>query len=79
MFIFKVVQITLEKVQHRNILFLAVALPEPQRKTVMMAEVTSRRMTLGPVGTALLHKSPSQQSMAPPHAMLVWQPLVTMS
>lgn len=45
----------------------------------MMAEDTSRRRTLGLVGMALLHKFPSQQAMAPPHAMLVWQPLVTKS
>ncbi len=44
-----------------------------------MAEATSRRRTLGAVGMALLHKFPSQQAMAPPHAMLDWQPLVTVS
>lgn len=45
----------------------------------MMAEDTSRRMALEPAGTARLHKLPSQQAMAPTHAMLVWQPLVTTS
>lgn len=50
---------------------------KPQRKCMMMAEDTSRRMTLGTLGMALLHKFPSQQAMAPPHATLDWQPLVT--
>jgi len=42
-----------------------------------MAEDTSRRTTLGPVGVALLHKSPSQHFMAPTHTKRVWQPLLT--
>jgi len=42
----------------------------------MIAEDTSKRMTLGPVGMALLHKSPSQQFRGPTHRALFWQPLV---
>lgn len=41
-----------------------------------MAEDTSRRMTLGPVGMALLHKSFSQQAMGLIHATLLRQLLV---
>ena len=52
--------------------------PEPQRKIKRTAEDTSSKKTPGPVGVALLHKSPSQQLIAPTNAMLDWQPFVTM-
>ena len=51
---------------------------ELQSNSLMMAQGTSRRMMLGPVSAALLHKSPSQQSMGPTHTTLLWQPLETM-
>ena len=51
--------------------------PKFQRKTEVMAEDTSRRRMLEPVGMAPLHKSPSQHLMRPTHAALLMQCLVT--
>ena len=55
----------------------AVAAAEPQRKTVTMAEDTSRRRTLEPVGVALLHRSVSQHFTGLTHPFLATQLLVT--
>lgn len=50
---------------------------DPQRNSLAMAEDTSRRRRLEPAWLALLHRFPSQRSMELTHAMLVWQPFVT--
>lgn len=55
----------------------AGAAPEPQRKSVMMPEDTSRSRTLDPVGVALLHKSVSQHFMGLTQRALSMQLLAT--
>lgn len=49
-------------------------IPQPQKRHLRMAEDTGSRMTLGPVGIALLHRLPAHQNISPAHNALVWQP-----